>query len=87
MDFEYDEKKGVVHIIAYKDSDICAKCPKCIRKVCPLLVCISQNFVYPCAESLEMKECLLYSTIQDVKEGRYEELPEDDEDEDDDEPS
>lgn len=82
MDFNYDEKTDRVNIIAYKESDICTQCDKSIRKVCPLLVCISQNFVYPAAQSLEMKECLLFNTMQDIKNGQYM-----GDDEDEDEPS
>lgn len=67
MDFKYDEEADKVHITAYREFDICAKCFPQIRKRCPLLNCISCNYVYPCAESLEMTSCNLYDFLQKVK--------------------
>ena len=82
MDFEYNEKIDKVCIRAYKDTDICAECMPFIRKVCPLLTCISANYVYPAAQSLEMSDCLLFSVMQNIRNGKYDELLGKDTDED-----
>lgn len=63
MDFSYDEKKKRVNITAYKEIDICCKCAKVIRNHCPLLSCITNNYVYPAAENMVMKSCSLYDYL------------------------
>lgn len=63
MDFSYDEKKNRVNITAYKEADVCCNCAKVIRNHCPLLSCISNNYVYPAAENLIMSSCSLFDFL------------------------
>ena len=65
MDFNYDEKTDTTNLTAYKDLDICCKCPKIIRNNCPLLHCLKDNYVYPSAQKLIMSDCSLYNLIKD----------------------
>lgn len=65
MDFAYDEVQKRVNITAYKETDICCKCAKVIRNHCPLLNCITNNYVYPAAEKLVMKSCSLYEYLHE----------------------
>lgn len=69
MDFRYDETDNTTKIQVYND-DICSECFPDLRNVCPLLICISGNFVYPCAESMQMGDCLLLKHILEKKKAK-----------------
>ena len=65
MDLNYDEKTDTTNLTAYKEIDICCKCPKIIRNNCPLLHCLKDNYVYPSAQKLIISECKLFDLIKD----------------------
>lgn len=68
MEFNYDEKAKATKLTIYKEQDVCAKCPTEIREVCPLLMALIDNIVYPSCNSIEIVSCPLYDTIpEDLK--------------------
>ncbi len=79
MDFNYDEKTDTTNLTAYKEIDICCKCPKIIRNNCPLLHCLKDNYVYPSAQKLIISECKLFDLIKDSSNLEDKEEKEDDE--------
>lgn len=79
MEFEYQEEKDTTQCIAYRGEDICCECPSEIRNNCPLLIAISNNYVYPMAEKLTMKSCSLLSMLKEYGLKTEEIVDEDDE--------
>jgi len=67
MDFKYNEEMGLTQIVVHKGEDICVKCSPEIREICPLLMSIIQNFVYPCANHISMNKCCMYDAIHSKK--------------------
>lgn len=70
MEFNYDEAVGLTEVIISKEKDVCAKCPPKIRGICPLLMGIIQNFVYPCANSIEMSSCCMFDELDRIDKAR-----------------
>ena len=66
MDFIFNEQSQLTQINISKE-DICAQCFPEIREVCPLLMCIVTNNVYPSAGNLQFNSCCMYEYIKERK--------------------
>lgn len=64
MEFNYDETAKLTRVTISKEEDICAKCNKKLREVCPLLMGIVGHIVYPCANSMILSSCVLYDSLK-----------------------
>lgn len=65
MEFKFNDELGVTDVYI-KDDDVCKTCP--IVYDCPLIACISLNFVYPSAEVLNFADCSYKEKLTKEKE-------------------